>query len=237
MSLLTICQAIADEVSLTRPTTVIGNTDTDAQKLHRITVKIGKRMMRVANWQVLRKEKTYTSVSGEEQTSIIPSDFDRFIPETFWDRGTPSLIAGPVRAVEWQSLKAGTYNGTIRKFTRRGNSVYVIPSLSAGVSLAYEYISENWVDTDADGLGDASTWAADTDTSVIDEELLTLGGVFEYLDSEGQPSGRAAAQYEQCFNELLDNDQPGAGVLSAGDIFSGGRHFDGEPSASVNLYG
>lgn len=236
MTLLTIARAVADEVGIDRPSSVIGNPQPEVQKLLRHANKVGNRLMKSVAWQVLRKEKTYTSVSGETQTSILPSDFDRFVPETFWDRSASRLLVGPIGSVEWQGLKAGNYSGTPRKFIYRGGDVLVIPSYSAGSSLAFEYISKNWCQSS--GATAQTAWAADTDTGILDEELLTLGTKLVYLTDEGQPNGAASQDFDTYFDILIGNDQPTAGIMVAGDIFNqgdgfgGSRHFSGAPSAT-----
>ena len=229
MSLLTICQSAADDTKGERPISIVGNTEPDAQMLLRLVYKVGLDLRRAIPWQVLRKEKTFTAIAGDEQTSILPSDFDRFMPETFWNRTDIFLVSGPVSPTEWAGMKANNYNDEARKFIHRGNSVFVVPDFDGGESLAFEYISKNWIDTDADGLGDATVWAADTDTSAIDEELLTLGVTYEYRKAQGAPSDRARADYIAARKALIRNDQPAAGILTAGDIWGGGRHFTGAP--------
>ncbi|MBR9900410.1 MAG: hypothetical protein GYB19_10170 [Rhodospirillales bacterium] len=233
MTLLTICQAVADEVQIQRPSVVFGSSDEGARKLLRIAQKVGSKIALSVNWFSLRKELTFTSVAGETQTGILPSDFNRFIAETFWNRSTTQLITGPISPVQWQDLKANTYTGT-PKFTQRGTSISILPALSAGADLAFEYISKNWIDTDSDGEGDASSWTADANDVVIDEELLTLGIIYQFLESEGQPSSMAASDFINRMNDLVDNEDASPGVLSVGDLFGqGGRHFGGAPSAGV----
>jgi hypothetical protein len=228
MTLLSICQAIADEISIIRPSTIVGNSNPEVQRLLRYADKAGTRMMKSYPWQILRKEKTFTGVAGETQTSILPSDFDRFVPETFWDRTNQILFAGPISPVEWNSLKAASYQGN-NKFILRGDSVRVIPNLDGGESIAYEYVKKNWCQSS--GGTEQAAWAADSDTGIIDEEMLIYAGIFEYLDGEGQPSGNALAQMRNYMRVLTENDQPAAGVMAAADIFGNGRHFDGNPTA------
>lgn len=230
MSLLSIVQDIADEAGLTRPSAAYGSTDPAIQQVVRVVNKVGKRLVTEAPWQALRKEKTFTGVAGETQTSIIPADFDRFIPETFWDRTNNVLFSGPVTSTEWQGLKAGSYSDTsLPRFAYRGGDVLIIPGLDGGESLAFEYVSTQWCQSSG-GTGQTA-WAADTDTGVLDEELLTLGGLYELLAALGQPSQAAAAQYQARMKRLLGNDQARVDVLSAGDIFGGGRHFSGAPQS------
>ena len=235
MTLLTICTNVADEVNIDRPTSVIGNPQTTAQRLLRYANRAGVSLMKAYPWQALRKEVTFTSVASETQTSILPADFDRFVPETFWDRSGTVLISGPVTAVEWQGIKALSYTGR-PKFAYRGDDVLVIPTPSAGSTFAFEYVSNLWC-ASSGGTGQAA-WAADTDVGVIDEELITRAMKFIYLSDSGLPNEVAFKDLKDYTDTLTANDQPGAGIMVSGDIFnySGGRHFTGAPPVSILNY-
>lgn len=230
MTILSLCRDAADEIGIPQPATVAGNTDPIAQKLLRYANKVGSSLMKAVPWQALRKEQTFTAISGETQTGIIPSDFDRFVPETFWDRSATALLSGPITSTEWSGLKASSYSGTIRKFIYRGGVVSVIPVFAGGESLAFEYVSAKWV-LAVDAVTYKTAFSVDTDTSLIDEELLTLGVAFEYLNGEGLPSQRIELAYRDRLKMMIDNDQPTAGVMIAADIFGRTtRHFDGTPA-------
>jgi hypothetical protein len=230
MTLLSLCRDASDEIGIPQPATVAGNTDPIAQKLLRYANKVGNSLMKAVPWQALRKEQTFTAIAGETQTGIIPADFDRFVPETFWDRSATALLSGPITSTEWGGLKASSYSGTIRKFIYRGGVVSVIPVLAGGESLAFEYVSAKWV-LATDAVTYKAAFSVDTDTSLIDEELLTLGVAFEYLNGEGLPSQRIELAYRDRLKMMIDNDQPTAGVMIAADIFGRTtRHFDGTPA-------
>lgn len=233
MSLLTICQDAADEIQQGRPGSIVGNGDPGSQRFLRYANKVGKRLMTQAAWQALRTEVTFTAVAGEAQPGILPSDFNRFVPETFWNRSDRVLLAGPISPAQWNGLKALTYGAVdAPKFIYRGNAVSVIPAFGGGEACAFEYVSRNWVDTTGDGNGDAASWQADTNTTVLDDELMVYGIAFEWLASESlESAGPMLGQYVTHFNLLLGNDQPSADVLAAGDIFapSSARHFQGAP--------
>lgn len=230
MTLLSICRDASDEIGIPQPASVAGNTDPIAQKLLRYSNKVGNSLMKAVPWQALRKEQTFTAIAGETQTGIIPADFDRFVPETFWDRSATALLSGPISSTEWGGLKASSYTGSIRKFIYRGGVVSVVPVFAGGESLAFEYVSAKWV-LATDGTTYKTAFSADTDTSMIDEELLTLGVAWEYLNGEGLPSQRVELAYRDRLKMMIDNDQPTAGVMIAADIFgSSTRHFDGTPT-------
>lgn len=229
MTLLTIAQAVADEIKDTRPTSVVNNADPTVQMYLRLANRVGKQLMKKVPWQVLRKEKTFTALSTETQTSILPSDFDRFVPETFWDRTNKRLMIGPISGTKWQSLKAIQYASANRQFVLRGSAILVIPTFDGGESLAFEYVSTQWCESSG---GTAQTaFAADTDVSLIDEELIVRGMKFCYLTDEGLPNGAALQDFMDYFEDVVANDQPTVPILAAADIFSSssGRHFDGAP--------
>lgn len=232
MTLLSLTRDAADEIGITQPATVAGNSAPEAQKLLRYANKVGNRLMKLVAWQVLRKEQAFTAIAGETQTGILPSDFDRFVPETFWDRTATRLISGPVTSNEWSGLKATVYNSANRKFAYRGGAVLVIPVFAGGESVAFEYVSNQWA-LATDGTTYKTTLSVDTDTSILDEELITLGVIYEFLLGEGLPAGDAAVAYEKRFNMMIENDQPASGVMVAGDLFSGSgsRHYSGTPPA------
>lgn len=229
MTLLTICTAVADEVGVDRPGSIIGNSGPTAQKMLRYVNKSGWTLMKGVAWQVLRKERTFTSIGGSTQTSILPADFDRFIPETFWNRSDYELVSGPVGAVQWQGLKAFGYGGD-DKFTYRGDDILILPEPGAGKALAFEYISTYWCKSSG-GTGQTAM-AADTDVGVIDEELLVKATKFTYLSDEGLPNDVAYKEMTDYMDDLTRNDQASPGILVAADIFGGGRHFTGTPVTS-----
>lgn len=219
---LKIIQNAADEIGIAQPATGIGNGAVETLKMIRYADKVGNALMKSFHWQILTKEKTFTSVASETQTStILEADFDRFIPETFWDRTAAFLMTGPTTPKEWQNLKATDYNNTgSRKFRLRGDSILVIPTPTAGLAYAYEYVSNKWVDIAASGTPKVA-FTLDTDIPLINSELLTLGIIYEYLDGDGLPAVSAAKTYLDMFKLLAKNDQPSSGTLLAGDIFGG----------------
>lgn len=229
MSLLSICTDAADEIGIERPATVFGSTNPSAQKLYRYANRVGNLLMKGYAWQILRAEQTFSALGQEEQTGILPADFDRFVPETFWNRSVKLLISGPKSDLDWATLKA--QNQTLYDaayFILRGGSVFIYSAPSANANLAFTYVKNTWA---ASSLGIPQTsFMADTDVSVIDEELVTLGVIATFLSGDGQPYSAAQQAFDDRFMQLTDNDQPSAMILAAGDIFSrNSRHFGGTP--------
>jgi hypothetical protein len=92
-------------------------------------------------------------------------------------------------------------------FRMRGNDILITPTPAAGETIAYEYISKRWVDTSGiDGVGDKGQFTLDADDPVIDEEVVTLGIVWRFLQRRGLDYSEAMLDYEREFNQAAMRD-------------------------------
>jgi hypothetical protein len=240
MSLLTIAQDAADELGLdARPISVVGNPAPDVQRLLRFAQRVGRDLVARAPWQALRRKHPFTATATEVQANAIPADFGRFYPETFWDQTNYRVISGPLSPTEYESRRIGSefvYNtGGQRWFTRQGNDLLVTPTPAGNETYTFDYQSLSFCQSAA-GVAQAQ-WLADTDTGLLDEELITLGVVARYLDADGQPAQTAMASYERRFHQMFANDAPDGRVMVSGDIFAGARRTTGEPGAGSMIDG
>ncbi|RVT90719.1 hypothetical protein EOD42_23240 [Rhodovarius crocodyli] len=253
MSLLTIIQDVAAELSLDRPSFVVGNPDPNVAHMLRLAQRVGSDLLSRGTWQALRAERTFNAIPGNTQdgeatatvllesgtgpvllegtddlAAPIPLDFGRFVPETFWDRTNHRLITGPVDAVRWQSLVGTTYDGPERWFTRRGNTLLIVPAMQGGEAMVFEYYTTAFIVSAAGAL--LTRWAADTDQALLPEELFTLGLIYFFSRDRGLPFEVARADYELRIKTELKNDQPDSQVMTAGDMFGTVRHSGGTPA-------
>jgi hypothetical protein len=234
MTLLSICADAADELGLdARPISVVGNPAPEVQRLLRFAQRVGRDLVVRAPWQALRRRHSFVAAATEIQPNAIPADFGRFYPETFFDQTNFRVVSGPLNPTEYESRKIGAefaYNtGGQRWFTRLGNSVFVTPTPAGNETYTFDYQSIS-ICASASGTPQAQ-WLADTDTALLDEELITLGVVARYLDADGQPAQMAMASYERRFNQVFANDAPTGRTMVAGDVFAGSRKTTGEPGA------
>jgi len=237
-TLLEIAVAVADETNGPRFENIVQNSDPEAQKILRLVNKVGTRLMRIYNWNILRVEHAFSANGSEILIPFIdmPNDFDRFVPETFWDRSSNNLLSGPVSAVEWNGLKVQTFSSQNKKFIFRGGSVLTQPIFDSGASLAFEYISKFWCE-DLTGNG-LSAMSSDDDTPRLDSELIISVVKYEWLSLEGEPTSASAFEAKEMITRLIDNDASTDNIAVTGDLFSQNtRHFDGAPKASRASYG
>lgn len=196
MSLLTVIQDAADRLSIVRPSSVIGTADQQVRQLLGLAQQEGKELARAHPWQRLTKEKTFTSIAAETQTSAIPSDFDRFVTETFYNRTSKRPVEGPFNPQEWQKYKAFGTGVASDAFRVRGNSILLAPAPSAGLIYAYEYVSKWWCTTSGGTEPTLAAWTGDDNDGILDEELMTLGVIWRFLKSKGLDYSETFRTYE-----------------------------------------
>lgn len=213
MTLLTVIQNSCDRLGITRPTVAYASTDQQILQLVGLAQQEGKELSKRHPWQALTKEKTFTTTAAETQTSAIPSDFDRFVDETMYNRSQTRGIAGPLSPQEWQFNKSVVASTIIQAFRQRGNSILITPTPTAGETVAYEYISANWCQSNA--AVERSAWAADADTGIVSEELMTLGVIWRWQKAKGLDYAESFRTYEIQLAQISNRDG-GKARLNAG---------------------
>jgi len=206
MTLLTIIQDASAEIGLPRPTGVMAATDPTVRALLVAANEEGQALAKAHDWQALRAEQTFTSVATETQTSMIPAAFGHFIDGTFWNRTRRRPLRGPVSPQEWQRIKASTTSPVVDTFTYRNNNILISPVPSAGLTFAFEYVSENWC-ASSGGTGQTA-WAADTDVGVLPERLIRLGIVWRFKQARGMSYDADYSKYMYAIRETMAQDSP-----------------------------
>lgn len=195
MTLLTIVQDALVEVGLTAPDYAIASTDPNVVTMVRLVNTTGRNLMRRHEWTALVTEKTFTSVALASQStaSAVPGDFDRFVNGSFWNRTKIRPVFGPLSSQEWQERQANPIGGISDYFRYQGGNIYIYPTPEAGWSMAYEYVTNQWV------TGKTSM-TADSDATLLDENLLRMGAIWRYLKSRNMDYAEEFRTFE---NEVL----------------------------------
>lgn len=204
MSLLTICQNAANRMGLPAITVIATSTGVTERNLMALANQEGKELGRAYSWQALTKEKTFTTTAAAVQTGAIPDDFDWIIPDTVFNRTTRRRFTGPLNADEWQTDQAMLVGRVFDSFRIRGNDFLISPTPPAGETVAFEYLTRNWA-KDADATAQASM-SKDTDTAVLDEELVTLGVIWRFRQSKGLDYAEAFNSYQKQVAQAVMRD-------------------------------
>lgn len=218
MSLLTVAQAVAEEVGLPSPGAVVGSSSKQVKQLLRLINRSG-RILAKKNWAVLQREHTFSTVASTASYAF-PSDFERFLDQTAWDRTSYWSLRGPLSPKDWQVKKSALVaSATLRSNFRvkpdtRVNKFYLDPTPSSVVDMVFEYASDQWVKA-SDNSSGKTKYEADGDIALVSEELIELDVIWRILARKGfsyeEEKQEAEAQISRAFAE-----DGGAQVLDFG---------------------
>lgn len=206
MSLLTIIQDVCDRIGLARPSAVVGSSDSQVRNLLGLAQQEVRDLASRAEWQALIVEKTFTATATAAQSGAIPTDFDRMVNGSFWNRTRDNYIHGPMTPQEWQAIQATFAPNVSEAFRIRGSSILITPTPTAGDTYAYEYITKYVVGTASSTSPTLEAFAADTDIPYVREELVTLGVIWRFQKARGLDYGESMQTYELAVKRAKDRD-------------------------------
>lgn len=147
----------------------------------------------------------------------LPSNFERPVDNTFWDRSRFWSMRGPLSPQEWQLFKSSVIGyATIQRryrFRTIGGTTYlsIDPTpTDNGSALVFEYVSNAWCQSSEGAY--QTQWQADTDVGVISEYLMRLGIKWRVLDRLGLSYAAAQDEYERQVSKAMAQDG-GAAIL------------------------
>ena len=215
MSLLTMIQNVCDLLGLARPSTVATSSDQTVRQLFALAKEEGHDLQSAWDWQALQVQISFTTVATSQQTSLSFSDYDRWVPNTFWNQTTRRPLLGPVTPQVWQALQAQPAFASIYLMWRiRQSAFYIYPVPPAGQTIAGEYISTQWAKT-AGGSG-LTEWTNDTDTSYLDEQLMALGIRWRFKAAKGLSYTEDFQTYERNKSQMMSRDKSNSAIAIAG---------------------
>lgn len=215
MTLLSMIQTrVVDRIGLSRPATIVGNSDSDARLLLSIANEVGEDLAKI-DWPILLKYATYLSVATQFQNdlSTIAPDFDRQEGETLWNFTLAVYSRGPLTPQEWQLANARRVAGPYSRFQLRQNpstfalGVFFDVVPTAGQTFGFGYYSNAWAVNTTGGappvVATFSSYQADTDTSVFNETLIAKGIRAYYKREKGLFFEDDMADFEDYRDTLL----------------------------------
>lgn len=290
MSLLTIAQAVANDIPVAAPNTIIGNTDETAALLLAQANLAGEALARSpqGGWVTMIREYDFvTAAAGPINGSIantgpngvaritglsgisalaalawygfgnglpnnsiiatvdsasqvtmnqpstftgagqftfgksdysLPSDFERPIDNTMWDRSRYWSMRGPQSPQQWQMYKSSVIGrASIQRRWRirniNGVNVFSIDPVPTDnkAALVFEYVSNGWCKSQAGAY--QNTWQNDSDVGVLDEYLIQLGTRWRALRRLGMSYSEELDEYERQVSKAAASDG-GAAILS-----------------------
>lgn len=128
---------------------------------------------------------TVTLTFGQTKYSF-PSDFDRLVDRTDWDKSKHWEMLGPETAQQWQWLKSGYIaTGPRIRFRPLGLYFQIWPLVSTNDYLGFEYVSKYWVLATGGSAVSKQYFTADTDTCIFPDALMHSMIRLKYFEIKG----------------------------------------------------
>jgi len=128
--------------------------------------------------------ETGSTIVFSKTKYAMPSDFDRLINRTQWDKTNHWEMIGPQSSQEWQWLKSGYIQTTPRvRFRQLGGFYQIWPPQTESDLYGFEYLSKNWA-INASGTA-ISSFTADDDTCIFQDRLMVAGLKLKYFSIKG----------------------------------------------------
>lgn len=149
----------------------------------------------------------------------LPSDFEYFVQKTFWDNQFKWALIGPITAQEKQVLRYGVVaSGPRNKFYIRQNKMWLDPTPTDNVIIAYDYYSNAPVAVD--GGGYSNVWTTDDDTYLLDEDVFIQGIKWRFLRAKGLDYMEEYENYTQDVQRTISRDGGTRDLQLNGDGFN-----------------
>jgi hypothetical protein len=193
MNILQIVQAATLSIDVDRPQVLFTSTDRTALELIDTANTSALQILDDYDWQRLIRTATLTG-DGVETSFALPDDYSRMVKDA--NLIGPNWRFFPAQQMQDFNLWLELIDYPVATWQQRwmvfGGNMNVMPIMPLGEPLNYGYISTSIV------VGtDPTTFTADTDTFVLDDELLRLGIVWNWKKSKGYDFSAELAQYQQ----------------------------------------
>ncbi len=148
------------------------------------------------------------------QDYALPSDFDRMVPNTNWDRTDHWTNLGSKSSQDWQTLQSGLIStGPRERYRIYGNKFRLFVAPTASLTMSFEYVSTNWVYNPniiiaAQTIATRSTYADDTDLSVFTDDLMLAGLKYYFLKAKKLDYGVELATFNDILSTRKAQDVP-----------------------------
>lgn len=224
-TVLAVIQQFAGRRGLPVPASVLGSTDAGVIQMMRILEEECIALAARGNWQTLMNEYTFTSVATESQGTIATgfgsapvalNGYRYMLPELMWDRTSRIPIVGAITPNVWAYLKTMGITGPYSQFRFRGDSLITIPVMTAGHTVAFEYVTSNFVNLAGVTSAGASRFAADTDTIRLQDDIVLQGLSWRWLKAKGFAYAEDFNAYEDLVKDQLAREKPARTLNLAG---------------------
>lgn len=163
------------------------STNPNFGRLCQLTKSVGRDLLKAHRWSWLRYSYTFLTVTNQGRYAL-PSDYDRFVNKTWWNRTNRLPLGGPLSPQEFEYLKArlvGVVFTVLFEVLQQQFQAYPDTSTPGNYVIAYEYISR-WFVVPAATQATSGSWQNGT---VYAGNTYVIHGGNIYKTTAGGTSG------------------------------------------------
>lgn len=206
-TLLKTIQYATGELGFTQPTVVLSSTDATVTQALALVRAACDELLDEFDWQALIKTHTFATVNGQSQYDL-PADYHRMIPATQWNRSTHWEANGNTNSMAWEFLQSSDVSGVVnQRFRIAAGKIEVFPTPTAAETIAFQYITKNYVVDGANSLLKAE-FTLDADKTVFHDRLLTNLLKLKLLQVKGFDTRAAVEDFNATLDSAKGNDAP-----------------------------
>lgn len=139
---------------------------------------------------------TGVSLTFGQMKYAMPTDYDRQINRTHWDKSKHWEMLGPETAQQWQWLKSGYIStGPRIRYRQLGNEFQIWPLMTSNEYLGFEYVSKYWALSASASNPDKSSFTVDTDTCIFPDRLIINDTKRKFFGVKGFDTTRFDADF------------------------------------------
>jgi hypothetical protein len=149
------------------------------------------------------------SLTFAKQDYDLPSGYDRMVSDTNWDRTNHWRNMGTKTSQEWQWLQGGVISvGPRERYRIYNNKMRIFAALTTAYTFAFEYVSNFWIIPTGGTAGTKSTFTADSDTTVFNDDVMVAGLKFYFLKAKKLDFGIELAEFVRALSYSKAQDVP-----------------------------
>lgn len=217
MTVLSACQSALVRLIGKRPSTVFSSQEQTVVEVADLVTEVATDIMKGHDWQALTKVYPITG-DGFLTYFPLPQDYDRMVlaqgvsdaNSWFWGyTQVPDLDT-------WLQIQNGFYLGVVAPgwWMLLENKFQFQPAPASGATASIPYIANTFARSST-GVPQ-STFAADTDTFVLDERLLTLGLIWRWRAQKRLEYAEDLQTYEIALSQAQARDRGAVVIRSNG---------------------
>src|SRR5512139_821100 len=239
-SVIQIVNRACDELGLPRPgsTGLVGSSSPDDRQMLALLNAAGLDLVAHHDWSTLIATASIVTATASSSYAL-PTDFDRIVDNTGWDRTNYFPMVGSISPQKHQFwLSSSVVAPTTRKEFRlyidnTASTVYVHPAPTSVETLSFLYIKKNWV-TNSLGASADSAIATDDDLPLFLPKLMVKELKWRFRAAKGLDANALKMESDSLRDLLVARDIGSGAVDMTGDIVTDPGMFL-TPDGSWNL--